>query len=93
MDALPFSGRLGVESIRVRYVQTYQQLAYFICPKFMMPVWGRLLLNTDDFVIYGAPGGMFWPYSMHKFLVLGFISLLIPHRHWQLRGTPKVMVL
>ena len=64
-----------------------------ICLKVMMPVWGRLLLNTDDLVIYGSPGGMFWPYSMHEFLVLGFISLLIPHRHWQLRGTPKVMVL
>ena len=57
MDALPFSGRLGVESIRVRYVQTYQQLAYFICPKFMMPVWGRLLFNMDGLVEYDPPGG------------------------------------
>ena len=30
---------------------------------------------------------------MHKSFVLGFVFSLIPHRPWQLRGAPKIMIL
>ena len=63
----------------------------FIFPKLMVPVWGRLLFKMADLVVYVPPGEIFWPYSMHKSFVIGFVSPLIPHRPWRTRGTPKVM--
>ena len=66
-------------------------LHVFIFLKFMMPVWVRMLLKIDEFVVYVPPGEMFWPSSMHKSFVLGFIPPLNPHKPWMLRGTLKVL--
>ena len=66
-------------------------LHVFICPKFMIPMYGRLLFKMDDLVVYVPPGEMFWPSSMHESFVPGFISPLIPHRPWWIRGTAKVL--
>ena len=66
-------------------------LNVFICPKLTMPVWGRPLFNMADFVVYDPPGAKFWPSSMHKLFVLGFIYPLISHRPWWIRVTAKVL--
>ena len=34
-------------------------LHVFICPKLMMPGWGRLLINIDDLLEYGPTGKCF----------------------------------
>ena len=66
-------------------------LHVFICPKLMMPVRRRLLLNMAKLVVYVPPGEMFWPSSMHESFVICFIYPLIPHRTWWIRGTTKVL--
>ena len=66
-------------------------LHVFICPRLMMPVWGRLMLKMVDLVVYVPPGEMFWPSSMHESFVICFIYPLIPHRTWWIRGTTKVL--
>ena len=63
----------------------------FICIKLMIPVWVRLLFKMYDLVVYGPLGETFWPSSIHKSFVLGFISSLLPHRPWRLMGAPKVL--
>ena len=94
MGTRPFSGIFGVEKIMGGCAKTAQQLAcFFIFTKFMMPVWGNMMFNTADLVVYSPPGGNFWPSSMHESFVLNFISPLIPHRTWRLRGDPKVLVM
>ena len=42
-------------------------------------------------MVYGLPGGKFWQSSMNKYFVIGFVYHLTPHRHWRVRGTPKVV--
>ena len=68
-------------------------LHVFIFPKLMIPVWGRRLFKMDDLVVYGLPGATFVHPKCTSRLFLVFISPLIPHVPWRLRGTPKVMVL
>jgi len=63
----------------------------FVCPKLMMPCWGRLLHNMDDVVMMVPVGPIFFPLSMHAPLAVGLIFLLIPHRPWRLGGTPRVL--
>ena len=48
------SGKFG-EAIQ----KWLKRLDVFIYPKIMMPVWGRLLLKMDHFVVYGPPGELF----------------------------------
>ena len=60
MGSRPFSGRLGVEAIRGGCVQTDQQIACFICPKLIMPVWRRIIFNMADLMVYNPPGATFW---------------------------------
>ena len=68
-------------------------LHVFIYPELIMTIRGRLMFNMADLVVYVPPREKFWPSSMHELLVIGFVSPLIPHRPWRLRGTPKVMEL
>ena len=49
------------------------------------------MFNMADLVLYVPPGGKCWPSSIHESFVPGFVSSLIPHMPWQLRGAPKVM--
>ena len=79
MFARPFSVRIGVEVIRGGFVETTQQIEFFICPKLMMQVWVRLMFNMDNFVVYSPSGGLFWPYLMQNSFVIGFF--LIPHNN------------
>ena len=44
-------------------------------------------------MVYGPPGNLFWSTSNNESFVLGFVSPLLPHRPWKIRGTPKVLVL
>ena len=66
-------------------------LYVFICPKLTMLVWGGLMFNMADLVLYVPPGGKCWPSSIHESFVLGSIFPLIPHRTWRIRGAPKVI--
>ena len=44
----------------------------FIIPKLMMMVWGRLILNMYDLVVYIPQGAKFWPSLMHEYFVIVF---------------------
>ena len=66
-------------------------LHVFICPKLMILMWERLMFKMDDLVLYGPSGAKFWLSSMQESFVLGFILPLIPHRHWRIRGSHKVL--
>ena len=52
-------------------VHTWPKILHiFIFIKLMMMVWGGLLLNMADLVVYGPPEAKFWPSSMHKLFVI-----------------------
>ena len=51
MNAGPFGGRLGVESIRGCCEQTPQQIDFPPPPKLMIPLWGSLMFNLDGLVV------------------------------------------
>ena len=52
-----------------------------------------MIFKIAELVAYGPLGGNVSPFSMHKSFFLGFISPLLSHRTWWIRGTPKVMIL
>ena len=69
-------------------------LHILICLKLMITLWGTLLYKVIKLFIYAPPppqGVIFWPTSMSNSFVIVFISPLIPHRLWRLRGTPKIL--
>ena len=50
-----------------------------VCPKLIIPVWGRLLFNVADFLVYVPLGSKIWSSSIHEYFLIGFFSPLGPH--------------
>lgn len=87
----PAAADVALEEIGRAKHKRAENYHIFICPRHMMPLWRRLLYKNCDFVCIIPAGPSFWPSHMHEPLILGIVLPLIPHRPWELRGTPKLL--
>jgi hypothetical protein len=87
----PAAAGVALEQLRQARIKRQNSLHVFVCPRLMTCEWIKQLWKAAD-VIFEVPiGSEWWPSKMHEPLTIGILFPFIPHRPWQLQGTPKML--
>jgi len=89
----PAASDAAVEELRKARLKRRDSTHLFFVPRLATTLWLKQLNKACDIVIYLPNHFAFWSSSMHEPLVIGICYPFLPHRPWQLRGSPKLFAL
>ena len=89
----PAAADIACEEIRKARLKRNLSMHVLICPRLLAPSWRRHLHRSADLVFEIPAGGPYWNKDMFEPLTLALFLPFVPHRPWQLRGSPSIVEL
>jgi hypothetical protein len=86
----PAAAEVALEELRKARIKRQDSTHFFVCSRLLTPEWLKQLWKTADVIFQVPPGSPGWPMEMFEPLTIGIVFPFLPHRPWQLRGTPKM---
>jgi hypothetical protein len=86
----PAAADVALEELRKARIKRQDSTHFFVCSRLLTPEWLKQLWKTADIIFQVPPGSPGWPVDMFEPLTIGIAFPFLPHRPWQLRGTPKM---
>jgi hypothetical protein len=86
----PAAADVALEELRKARIKRQDSTHFFVCSRLLTPEWLKQLWKTADIIFQVPPGSPGWPVDMFEPLTIGIVFPFLPHRPWQLRGTPKM---
>jgi hypothetical protein len=89
----PAAADVALEELRKARIKRQDSTHFFIVSRLLTPEWLKQLWKTADLIIQVPPGTPGWPLDMYEPLTIGIVFPFLPHRPWQLKGTPRMCYL
>jgi hypothetical protein len=89
----PAAADVALEELRKARIKRQDSMHFFVVSRLLTTEWLKQLWKTADLIIQIPPGTPGWPLDMYEPLTIGIVFPFLPHRPWQLKGTPKMCYL